>query len=138
MVCTSQETCYVTATKNPVHQGGGFSLVPLLLHPPLHVCFPHTQDFSLILLGSLLTTPLQLLPCLFLDQHARHFRGPGTHLPQVSILVSRLPSCLHPLLHAYDSHNFSPLLVYSLPSTPLHLFSCLFLDQQNCPFSGPS
>jgi hypothetical protein len=44
------------------------------------------------------------------------FWGPGTHQPQASTLVSRL---LHYPTHACDSLHFSPLLLGSLPATPL-------------------
>jgi hypothetical protein len=60
--------CPLQALTSPTPPPGcpGFLPLPLLLHPP-HMYDPHTQDFS-ILLGSLLTTPLQRFPCLFLDE----------------------------------------------------------------------
>jgi hypothetical protein len=45
-------------------------LSSFILH---HMPMTHTHDFSPILLGSLLTTPLKLLPCLFFRQHNRPF-----------------------------------------------------------------
>jgi hypothetical protein len=107
-------------------------------------CMPWTRackhtDFSPILIGFLLISPLHPLPSLFPHQHTGHL-GPGhslalsLHLGVLAHLCSHIPHRM-PTTHSLD---LSPLYVVgSLPTTPLHI-SPTFFVAANCPFSWPS
>jgi hypothetical protein len=79
----------------------GFPPLPMFLY-----LSPHPHDFSPVLLGSLLTTSLQLSPSRFSEQHTGHFRT------QEFISLKHSPWCPcflplsllhHPPSKAYDS-----------------------------------
>jgi hypothetical protein len=100
--------------------------------PPPHAYDPYTHNFAPILLGSLLTTPLQPFSCLFLDQHTVHLgaRALISPKPLTWCPSSPLPPLLlHPPSHAYSL--FTQLLSFTLRFPAHHtltLSSCLFLD----------
>jgi hypothetical protein len=108
------ETCPLRALTS-LNPEAPASLRTFILHG-MPATYLHAHNFSPVLLGSLLTTPLQSLPCLFLDRHTGHFGARALISPKPLPWCPGsppLPLLLHPPPHTCDSHDFAPLLVGS-------------------------
>jgi hypothetical protein len=67
---------------------------------------------------------------------ARTMSSSGTHQPP--FWYPDFPPLSAPSSAIACLRHFSPALIGSLFTTHLQPLPCIFLDQQNCPFSGPS
>jgi hypothetical protein len=56
--------------------------------------------------------------------------------PRVPASLRYLCSCILHRMHRNQGHDFFPILLGTLPATPLPLLPCILLVQQKRPFSG--